>query len=125
MGCAKTDTVAGGSNNNATPGPDQPAFLIRVQSSFGDIQQVEANVASWLIDGVDRRPFDRKVTPFDIPVAAGDFMLQLVSEGPGPRLKIQVLKEGAPVGFLQSKNVCVYGQADGTVEIKNCMVGLR
>ena len=104
-----------------------PLFVLRVQSSYGDIQEIEVSVQEWSFNGQDVRQFDKKKTPFDIPFAEGDFSVRLTNKNaPGAEIKLQLINEdGRAIGFLQSKDVCVKGFASGGFEMENCMTDLR
>lgn len=105
-------------------GPAQ--FTVRVQSSYGDIEEVKVKVKEWLFDGQDVRVFEERTTPFDIPFAAGDFSVWLLSSQGAPKIRLQLLNaEGERIGYVQSSAVCAQGFADGSFGVKDCMVGLR
>ncbi len=103
-----------------------PAFIVRVQSSYGDLQQVNVSVEEWLFNGSDEKQFEKKETPFDIPVAAGDFSIRLEAPQGKPNIKLQLLKgEYRMVGFVQSNCVQLWGNIDGESGVANCMDTLR
>ena len=106
---------------------EPPAFVVRVQSSYGDLQQVEVSVKQWLINGEDQRQFDKKTTPFDIPVAAGEFFLHLRGPQGAPKIMMQLLKgeSGMMVSYVQSSEVCARSNTSGGFELQDCMVGMR
>lgn len=113
-------------NDHLATGEDLPAYIIRVQSSNGDIQQVEANVKEWLYNGKDQHQFEKRMTPFDIPFGPGSFAVRIGSPGGGPELKVQLLKEGNKrAGFIQAREVCINGDGAGGFEVKGCGTGLR
>ena len=121
VGCGQSKPAAIASSGGA------PAFIVRVQSSYSDIKQVEVAVQEWLFNGQDVRQFDKKETPFDIPFGDGDFSVRLTNQyTAGAEIKLQLINgEGRAVGFLQSKDVCVKGFSGGGFEIENCMTDLR
>ncbi len=127
-GCVRSkpaDTLQVQSVNTVTGGA-LPDYIIRVQSSNGDIQQVEATVKELLYNGNDHRAFDKKMTPFDIPLGPGDFAVRLGSPLGGPELRVQLLKEGnRSAGFIQAREVCMSGDGAGGFEVKGCASGLR
>ena len=115
------------STTQSIPSLGEPAaFLIRVQSSYGDIQQVEVSVKEWSLDSRDVRVFDKKMTPFDIPVAAGEFSVRLACPPGSPKIKLQLIRDdGQMAGYVQSNEVCARVNANGKFEIEECMAGLR
>lgn len=104
---------------------ETPAYVIRVQSSYGDLQQIQVLVKEWLVNGTDQRPFDQQMTPFEIPVYQENYKVHLATPGGGAELNIQVIREGERLEYVQSKEVCVEGSTDGMFELQNCMDGLR
>ena len=121
VGCGQSKPAAN------EPLVSSPSFVLRVQSSYSDIQQVEVSVQEWLFNGQDVRQFNKKETPFDIPFGDGDFSVRLTNGNKaGAEIKLQLInKEGRAIGFLQSKDVCVKGFSGGGFEIENCMTDLR
>ena len=124
--------AAGCSGTKQAPAGDglimeSPGFIVRVQSSYGDLQQIEVSVKAWLFDGEDQRPFDKKTTPFDIPITAGDFFVQLQGPQGRPEILLQLLQvdDGKRAGYVQSNEVCVRGIRGGDTELIDCMAGMR
>ncbi len=106
-------------------GNGAPAYVIRVQSSYGDIQQIQVSVKEWQANGVDQPPFEQKMTPFEIPVYEGVYALRLTASAGGAELNVQIIENGQRLDYLQSKEVCVQGKVEGTYALQNCMTGLR
>ncbi len=126
-GCSRTQpqSVAPVVGDEQALNDVQPAYIVRVQSSYGDIQQIEVNVKEWVFDGEDQRQFDKKKTPFDIPIAPGKFSLRLQYNNPGAEIKLQLLNpDGILKSIIQSKEVCVFGDDSG-VEVRGCMNSMR
>ncbi len=103
-----------------------PAYIVRVQSSYSDIQQVDITVEEWLFNGEDVRAFDRRSTPFDIPLAEGTFSIRLSAPPGKPEIKMQLLdgQDGMLIDYVQSTEVCAAYQ-EGNLEVWECMSGLR
>ena len=132
VGCSRSkpaDTLLDRTNGNTSGQSRQtvlPVYIVRVQSSNGDIQQVEATIKQWMYNGQDVRGFDKKMTPFDIPFGTGSFAVRIGSPVGGPQLRVQLLKEdGRKAGFVQSREVCISGDGTDGFEIKGCGSGLR
>ena len=104
----------------------EPAFVLRVHSSNGDIQPINVEVRSWLVEGSDVRAFEKKETPFDILLPAGNVSLHLASRPGGPEIRLQLLQnEQRALGYLQSREVCVDTTAEGEYALRDCRTGLR
>lgn len=111
---------------NIETGEAAAVHIVRIQSSSGDIQQVEVSVKEWLKNGQDDRPFDKKKTPFDIQLDPGNYSLQIGSPAGGPEIKVQWLEEeNGAWGFVQSREVCIKVAGEGGFEVKGCSIGLR
>lgn len=122
-GCAKPPAElweTGNSENGRTvTGP-----FVRVQSSYGDMVQAEAMVLSWVEEGRREPPFERRMTPFDIPISGQAMEIQFRSPNKGPSLKVlYVDASGKMVDYVQSTQVCIIAQSE--VTLRDCKVGLR
>ncbi len=117
VGCARPAPVLWSSTTKAGP-------FVRIQSSYGDMQQAEVTVLRWVENGQNTPPFDRRMTPFDIPMGGTPLEIQFRSTTKGPELKVlHVNATGKMVEYVQSTQVCIV--TDGTtVTLKNCKAGL-
>ena len=117
VGCTKPAPVLWSAENGTGP-------FLRVQSSYGDMQQVEVRVLRWVENGQDASPFDRRTTPFDIPVGSATLEIQFRGITKGPELKVlHVNAAGKMVAYVQSTQVCIVTDGNA-VTLKNCKAGL-
>ncbi len=119
-GCAKPAPVLWGAEATI----DGP--FLRVQSSYGDLQQAEVTVLQWKEGGRSEPPFERKMTPFDIPLNSNPIEFQFRSPSKGPSLKIiYVDASGRMVNYVQSTHVCFASTDPPDVNLQDCKAGLR
>lgn len=120
MGCAKPSTVL------RAPGSTTSGAVVRVQSSYGDLQQAEVMVLRWIENGQSNPPLERRMTPFDIPVNGNTLELQLSSPDKGPSLKVLYIDaSGQMKNYVQSTRVCIASAGQSAVTLRDCKVGLR
>lgn len=119
-GCANPAPVLWGSEATI----DGP--FLRVQSSYGDLQQAEVTVLQWKEGGSSEPPFERKMTPFDIPLSSNPLAFQFRSPSKGPSLKIMYVDaSGRMVNYVQSTHVCISSTDLSDVILQDCKAGLR
>lgn len=108
-------------DSRSTTGP-----FVRVQSSYGDMVQAEVMVLKWIEAGQSDAPFDRRMTPFDIPISDQSLDIQFRSPSKGPSLKVlYVDASGKMVDYVQSTQVCIISDTQSAVSLRDCKVGLR